>query len=56
MSPNIVRLVKSRGLQRAGHEVRMGETRSAYRILVGNLLENGYFENREEDGTTSRSY
>jgi hypothetical protein len=35
-SPNIIRMIKSRGIRWAGHVARMGETRNAYRILVGN--------------------
>jgi hypothetical protein len=34
-SPNIIRLVKSKRMRWAGHAARMGETRNAYRILVG---------------------
>jgi hypothetical protein len=34
-SPNIIRVIKSRRLRWAGHVVRMGERRSAYRALVG---------------------
>jgi hypothetical protein len=34
-SPNIIRMVKSRRMKWAGHVARMGETRNAYRILVG---------------------
>jgi hypothetical protein len=34
-SPNIIRVVKSRRLRWAGHVARMGETRGAYRALVG---------------------
>jgi hypothetical protein len=34
-SPNIIRVIKSRGIRWAGHVARMGEKRCAYRILVG---------------------
>jgi hypothetical protein len=34
-SPNIIRMFKSRRMRWAGHAARMGETRNAYRILVG---------------------
>jgi hypothetical protein len=34
-SPNIIRMIKSRRMRWAGHVVRMGEGRSAYRVLVG---------------------
>jgi transcription termination factor 2 len=34
-SPNIIRMIKSRKMRWAGHVARMGETRNAYRILVG---------------------
>jgi hypothetical protein len=34
-SPNIITMVKSRRMRWAGHVARMGETRIAYRILVG---------------------
>jgi hypothetical protein len=34
-SPNIIRTIKSRRMRWAGHTVRMGEKRNAYRILVG---------------------
>jgi hypothetical protein len=32
---NIVRVIKSRRLRRAGHVARMGEGRVVYRVLVG---------------------
>jgi hypothetical protein len=35
--PNIIRMIKSRSMRWAGHVARMGETRNAYRILVGQL-------------------
>ena len=34
-SPNIVRVIKSRRMRRAGHVTRMGEGRGVYRVLVG---------------------
>ena len=34
-SPNIVRVIKSRGMRWAGHVARMGEERGVYRVLVG---------------------
>jgi hypothetical protein len=34
-SPSIIRIVKSRRKRWAGHVVRMGEKRNAYRLLVG---------------------
>ena len=34
-SPNIVRVIKSRRMRRAGHVVRMGEGRGLYRVLAG---------------------
>jgi hypothetical protein len=34
-SPNIIRVIKSRGLRLAGHVACMGKRRGAYRALVG---------------------
>ncbi|KAJ4426748.1 hypothetical protein ANN_26547 [Periplaneta americana] len=34
-SPDIIRNIKSRSLRRAGHVAHMGESRNAYRVLVG---------------------
>jgi hypothetical protein len=34
-SPNIVRVIKSRGERCTGHVARMGEGRGVYRVLVG---------------------
>jgi hypothetical protein len=34
-SPNIIRMIKSRRMRWAGQVAWMGETRNAYRILVG---------------------
>jgi len=36
-SPNIVWVIKSRGMRWAGHVARMGEERGVYRVLVGKL-------------------
>jgi hypothetical protein len=36
-SPSIIRMIKSRRMRWAGHVARMGEKRSACRILVGKL-------------------
>jgi hypothetical protein len=33
--PNIIRFIKSRMMRWAGHVAQMGETRNAYKILVG---------------------
>jgi hypothetical protein len=35
LSPNIIRVIKSRRMRLAGNIARMGEKRGAYRILVG---------------------
>jgi len=34
-SPNIIRVIKSRRVRRAGHVTRMGDRRGAYRFLMG---------------------
>jgi hypothetical protein len=34
-SPNIIQVIKSRRLRWAGHVTCMGDSRSAYRVLVG---------------------
>jgi hypothetical protein len=41
-SPNIVRVIKSRKLRWTGHVARMGESRSVYRVLVGETLVKEY--------------
>ena len=38
-SPNIVQAAESRRTRWAGHVVRMGERRNAYRVLEGTLKE-----------------
>jgi hypothetical protein len=35
LSPNIIRVIKSRRMRWSGNVARMGEGRGAYRILVG---------------------
>jgi len=35
LSPNIVRVIKSRRMRRVGHVARMGKRRDVYRVLVG---------------------
>jgi hypothetical protein len=35
-SPSIIRIIKSRRIRMAGHVVRLGEKRKAYRLLVEN--------------------
>ena len=35
LSPNIIRVIKSRRLEWAGHVARMEEGRSAFKILTG---------------------
>ena len=37
--PNIVKVIKSRRLRWAGHEAKMGEARSAFKILKGKPIE-----------------
>jgi hypothetical protein len=34
-SPNIIRVIKSKRMRRAGHVARMGEGRGVHRVLVG---------------------
>ena len=36
-SPNIVRVIKSRRLRKAGHEATMEEDRSAFKFVIGKL-------------------
>jgi hypothetical protein len=36
-APNIIKMIKSRRMRCTGHVARMGETRNAYRILVGKV-------------------
>jgi hypothetical protein len=34
-SPNVIRVIKSRRMRWTGHEARMDERRSSYRVLFG---------------------
>jgi hypothetical protein len=43
-SPSVIRTIKSGRMRWAGHRVRMGEKRNAYRILVGNSEGKRYLE------------
>jgi len=38
-SPNIVQVIKSRGMRWAGHVMCVGEGRGVYKVLMGNLRE-----------------
>ena len=38
-SPNIVRVIKSRGMRWAGHVVHVGEGRGMYRVWLGSMRE-----------------
>jgi hypothetical protein len=49
-SSNIIRVIKSRRLRWAGHVVRMGERRGAYRVLVEK------YEERRPVGRTRRRW
>jgi hypothetical protein len=43
-SPDIIRVIKSRRLEWAGHVAHMGKVRAAYRVLMGNLREGDHLE------------
>jgi hypothetical protein len=49
-SPNIIRMIKSRRMRRAGHVARMGEKRNAYRILMGKPEEKDNWEDQDVGG------
>ena len=49
-SPNIVRVINSRRIRRAGHVARIGERRSVYRNVVGNS------EGKKPHGRPSRRW
>jgi hypothetical protein len=47
---NIIRVIKSRKMRRAGHVACMGEVRNAYNILVGKSEEKNHSEDLGVDG------
>jgi hypothetical protein len=49
-SPNIIRVIKPRIMRWAGHVVRVGERRIAYRILWGNLRGRDHLELPDLEG------
>jgi hypothetical protein len=49
-SPDIVKMVRFWKVRLPRRVARMGKTRNAYRILVGNFLKNINFEDREGGG------
>ncbi|KAJ4447263.1 hypothetical protein ANN_09267 [Periplaneta americana] len=49
-SPDIIRNIKSRCLRWAGHVARMGESRNAYRVLVGRPEGKNLWGGRDVDG------
>jgi hypothetical protein len=50
ISPDIIRVIKSRRMRWAGHVGRMGEVRNAYKILVGKPEERDHSEDLSVDG------
>ena len=63
-SPNIVRVIKSKRLRWAGHETRMEDGRSTFKILTGrwedniriNFKETGINTRNWVDSATDRDY
>jgi hypothetical protein len=51
-SPSIIRVIKTRRMRWAGHVVRMGEKRNAYRILVGKPEGKSHWEDQDVGGWT----
>ena len=49
-SPNIVRVIKSRGMRWVGHVARMGEERVVYRVWWGNRRERDHWGDLGVDG------
>ncbi|KAJ4445569.1 hypothetical protein ANN_12250 [Periplaneta americana] len=53
-SPDIIRNIKSRRLRWAGHVARMGESRNAYRVLVGRPEEKDLWGGRDVDAVKKK--
>jgi hypothetical protein len=49
-SPNIVRVIKSRGMIWAGHVARMGQRRGVYRVMVGKSERKDHLGDPDVDG------
>ena len=50
ISPNIIRMIKSRRMRWAGHVACMGARRGVHRVLVGNLRERDHLGDPGVDG------
>jgi hypothetical protein len=50
--PCIIRMIKSRKMRWAGHVVRMGVKRNAYRILIGMPEGKNHWEDQDVGGWT----
>jgi hypothetical protein len=51
-SPSIIRIIKSRRMRWAGQVIRMGEKRSAYRVLWESQKERDHLEDHDVGGWT----
>jgi len=49
-SPNVIRVIKSRRMLWVWHVARMGEMRSAYSILIGELNGRDHLDDLGKDG------
>ena len=49
-SLNIIRVIKSRRMRRAGHVARRGKRRDAYKVLEGKPDRRNHFEEPDVDG------
>jgi hypothetical protein len=50
ISPNIIRIIKSRRMRQAQYVARMGEKRNTYRVLVGKPEERDQWEDLDVRG------